>query len=113
MKRAIAALVGALSLMVITAGTALATTVQVDFTAQPTTDITLPNSVTLSGVTFAYDSTATGDGINPIVPNFATVNSGGVQGSTLGNFEMIFTAPATALNLNFTLSPAVTNELFP
>ncbi len=67
------------------------------------TDITLPNSLTLNGVTLSYDNFG-------IPEDTAFVDSVCVDGSTNGTLVFGFSAPATQLYFDFTLLSAVTAD---
>jgi len=79
------------------AGVAVALPVSVDFsTVSMTTDITMPNSLTLGKVLFRYDDF--GSGVDT-----AQIDSAGIFGSTGGSLIFDFFTPADALQFNFSL----------
>jgi len=95
MKRAIAALVGTLSLMVM-AGAAFAGTVSVDFTGQPTTDITIDPGINIGNVNIFYQTYST--------DAWANVSSSGIIGDTEGSLQFNFPDGATGLQFHYTTS---------
>lgn len=87
------------------AGTALALPVSVNFgNLIESKDITIPNpSVTVNGIEMTYDEFINGTG-------FAVVDSAGIYGTTGGTLLFNFiTAPATSLEMNYSLLDAVTD----
>jgi hypothetical protein len=75
--------------------------VPVDFSTVPTTtDITTPNSITVSGVTFSYDNFGS-------TSDFATVDSTGIFGTTFGVLNFDFSGPTAGLKLDFALFDSV------
>jgi hypothetical protein len=68
-----------------------------------TTDITLPNSYTLNGVTLSYDNFGSTD-------DTAAIDSSGIHGTTYGALIFGFSAPATGLYFDFSLLGAVTSN---
>jgi len=92
------------------AGSALATPVQIDFsTVGTTTDITLPNSITLNGVTFSYDNFGSASPLDT-----ASVDSAGIFGSTFGALLFNFGSPVFGLSFDFSVlnvTPPVANTL--
>ncbi len=84
-------------LLILGSGTAQAVWVPVDFSSVTTTaDITLPNSFSLSGVTFSYDNLGSS-------ADFATVDTSGIFGTTYGALLFDFSGPTTGLQLDFAL----------
>jgi hypothetical protein len=75
--------------------------VDVNFSGLTTTDITVPNSHTLNGVTLSFDN---GGGTDT-----ASIDSSGIFGGTNGALIFAFSAPATGLYLDFSLLGVVTS----
>ncbi|MCX7010745.1 MAG: hypothetical protein NTY53_26465 [Kiritimatiellaeota bacterium] len=103
MKRIIIATLMAVQLFVGTSS-ALADVITVNFASVVTpTDITAPNSLTLSNVTFSFDNF----GINPDStfgnPNNATVDEGGITGNTGGALKFDFEQTAYSLVMDFSV----------
>ena len=77
-------------------GNALA--INIDFSGViGTQDITLPNTQTMSGVTFSYDNFGS-------LADTASISSAGISGSTNGLLMFDFATPASSLNFDFSLS---------
>jgi hypothetical protein len=82
--------------MIVT-GAAMADPVTVDFSqVAETTDITIPNSLTLNGVTIQYDNWGS-------ALDSASIDSAGIFGSTFSSLMFDFSTPATGLNFSFSL----------
>ena len=78
--------------------------IAVDFASVNTpTDITTPNSLTVSNVTFSFDNFGLNLDATFGNPNTATVDAGGVTGNTGGALKMDFDQTAHALIMNFSV----------
>jgi|GEM_PF-5123919 len=100
----IMALMALLIFQVIRTVEAQGTTVVVDFSVLSIpTDITIENNppgyagLTLNGATMSYDNYGSAS-------DFANANSAGIAGTTYGPLNFSFTAPATAMNFDFTVT---------